>query len=283
MAKISLGGKTAENTESTNTGTAKVGATPVTPAAPKSADAPKSNVEAATEAAAPINTPVSPNLGKMSDTLEFVCALGDPSRDDVTTRVVGGKQVKDNSAKIVGYRFKSKVDITIPDCGTQSDLKSNPMSYDNINGQKQVKAGEVFDLTRFETALLLSGEDYNARATGGSLQVVACYVTKGGGKNGKGTVAKAAQESWPTCSLKGINGSVKDMKMVNVLTFTAEKRSNGTTRKTRTIVPGFEKWLPLCEEATKKSGVSRSQDVNSRNKGAESFMNMVKMKRSKGM
>lgn len=275
MAKISLGGKSADSAPATNAAPA---------AAPKSADAsPKTNIDAATEAAAPINTPVNPNLGKKSDTLEFVCALGDPSRDDVTNRVVNGKQVSDTSATIVGYRFKSKEDITIPDCGTQDDLKTNPMSFKDIDGVKQVKAGETFDLTRFETAMLLSGEDYNARATGGSLQVVACYVTKGNSKKGKGTVAKATADAWPTLSLKGINGSVKDVKMVNVLSFTAEKRPNGTTRKIRTIVPGFEKWAPLCKEAVRKPGASSASNANMRNKGAESFMNMVQAKRSKGM
>lgn len=232
-------------------------------------------VNAAAQASA---APVDEALGSKSGTIEFIAPLGDPSKDDVTQ--VGDQKIV--TPTIVGYRFRALVDMEVPECGTDSDLKSNPMSFKNIDGKKAVKAGETFDLTRFETGLLLSPAEFNGRVTGGQHEMVAAY-TSTAVKNSSGQVMKAdAVAKIPTVSLRAAaqGASIKDFKMINVLTFTKEKGENGVSIVHREIVPGFEKWLPLTERTARKSGsATPSTPKVTRNKGAEAFLRIVKSKR----
>lgn len=222
-------------------------------------------------------------LGSMSDKIEFVAALGDPSRDDVTPANPEKGIERRVDPTIVGYAFKTSVDLEIPDCGTGDDLKDNPMSYNDKNGKKMVKAGETFYLTRFETGMLLSPDEFNGKVTGGNMPVSVSY-TFYGNKNKDGslpTVTSATRIPSVTLRPTQIGQSIKDIKMIPVLTFTSEKDESGRNRKKRTIIPGFEKWAPLCKERTVAARTrSAAPKAASRNKKAAAFLEIVAGKKA---
>lgn len=176
--------------------------------------------------------------------------------------------------------------MEIPDCKTGDDFKSNRMSYVDPNGKRAVKAGEEFNLTPFETGMLLSLPEYNARATGGEVQVSVAY-TSTAKKNAKGQLQTVSNgDKIPSVALRAIgkSQSIKDIKMRHVLEFTVEKLQNGQTRKKRVLNPGYENWEPLCKEAPRRvstgsTGSGASQKA-ARNQGAASFLAIVKKKAS---
>lgn len=240
-------------------------------------------VVAAAEAAAPAAE--GAEFGAKSNMIAFVAPLGDPSRDDVTFNTVNGQREKTVTPRIVGYRFKALEAMDIPDIGTDDDFKGNPMSYkaENLGRTRHVQAGEEFDLTRFETGVLLSPPEYNGRVTGGQHEMVAAF-NFGGTKGVDGAVAKAsALAQIPTVSLRAVNGSIKDLQMIPVLKFTAEKTDKGVTRKTREILPGFEKWAPLCIETVRaSSGAGASAPKAQRNKSCDAFLQILAKKAAQG-
>ena len=124
-------------------------------AAPAAVETTKKATAAAVAAEA---TPVDVSeIGKKSGTIAFVAPLGDPSHADNTyTKGANGENIKATTAYIVGYRFKALEDMTVPECGLDKDATKNLMSYVDPNGTRQVKAGEEFNLTRFEVGMLLS-------------------------------------------------------------------------------------------------------------------------------
>ncbi len=215
-------------------------------------------------------------LGSKSDKIAFVAPLGDPSRDDVA---YDANKERDVKPVTVGYAFKALEDMTIPDCGTEDDFKKNPMSYANPDGKKQVKAGEIFYLTRFETGMLLSAPEYNARATGGDMKVVVAYQ-RAGTKSSDGAVAKVSETTAiPNVSLRAMNGSIRDVKAINVLESKNVPIEGGNgTRKTRTLNPGFEKWAPLCATNVRKPSAQPSAPKNQRNANAAAFLSIVASK-----
>lgn len=223
-------------------------------------------------------------LESKSGTIAFVAALGDPSQDDTTTKVENGKEVKIVDPTIVGYRFKALEDIEVPEIGTTDAFSINKsMDYNeaNINKTKKVKKGETFDLTKFETGVLLSPPEFNGKVTGGQLPV-SCVYTMKAKKNAKGelsTVTGAA--AVPSISLRASASgtSIKDVDMIPVLTFTKEKTEAGTVRKNRAIIKGFEKWLPLtvAKQRVSKAGGAFTPKT-ARNKGAEAFLSILNKK-----
>lgn len=226
-------------------------------------------------------------LGSKSDTVAFVAALGDPSDPDTTTVTdVGGQKDVRTVPRIVGYRFKALVDMEVPDCGTEDDLKSNKMSFvaAKKNNRRPVKAGETFDLTRFETGMLLSPIEFNGKATGGDKPVQAVYqMSKKTAADG--SIAKvSAATALPTVSLRAVTGSIMDYEMINVLNFTTEEIKNDegkvvSKRKHRTILPGFEKWAPLCNVAQRRAtSVAAKSPAAKRLSGADVFLKIVSAK-----
>lgn len=225
-------------------------------------------------------------LGSMSGAVEFVAPLGDPSHPDTTTDKEGNKTI---TPFIVGYRFKALQDIEVPECGLDKDARKNLMSYipEQKNNKKAVKAGETFDLTRFEAALLLASVEFNGAISGGDKTFIGVYQTKTMNSK-KGTVGTtSAATALPTFVLKAAGaGSIKDYEIIKVLTFVSEtvnkdKDGNPITRKKRTIVPGFEKWEPLClAQAPTKSatGGAKKTPTNRRNANAEAFLQLVARK-----
>lgn len=225
-----------------------------------------------------VNTDI---LGSKSASVAFVAALGDPSRDDITIRTVNGKETRQVGPTIVGYRFKALEDMEVPDCGTEIDLKADPMAYQNPDGRKAVKAGETFDLTRFETGLLMSPPEFNAKVTGGEMQVVCTYQVKGK-KTAEGVAKISDATQLPMVSVRIMGtGSIKDVPMVNVLNCQKTTAENGVTRKTRTPIAGFEKWASLCKETVRRTsgGATAATPAKTWNQGAKTFMNILAAKK----
>lgn len=238
---------------------------------------------AAVGAQAPIEDVKDETLGSMSDKLEFVAALGDPSRDDVTPANLEKNIPKRTDPTIVGYAFKALVDMEVPECGTGDDLKDNPMSYKDKDGVRSVKAGETFYLTRFETGMLLSRNEFNAKVTGGQMPVIVSY-TFYGQKSKDGTLPSVTSATRvPSVTLRPAQTgqSIKDIKMIPVLTFTTEQEANGRKRKKRAIIPGFEKWAPLCIERTVATrSTSGAVQKATRNKKAAAFLQIIANKKA---
>lgn len=237
----------------------------------------KAKAEAAVDATTPKYD--ADILGSKSGAIAFVAPLGDPSHPDVTsTTKPDGTVEKTTTPYIVGYRFKALEDIEVPDCGLAEDAKKNLMSYDasKVNNKRLVKAGETFDLTRFEMALLLAAPEYNARVNGEGKGFTVAYQ-KNAVRSRKGTLGEtSAATEVPTASLKADSGSIKDYQIIEVLTCEVKKLDNGVTRKERKIVAGFEKWEPLCiAQAPRTRSSSASTPKNRRNAGAEAFLQIV--------
>ena len=218
-------------------------------------------------------------LESKSNTIAFVAALGDPSREDVTPENLEKGIKRHVDPTIVGFAFKALEDMEVPDCGTPKDLKSNNMAYVDATGKKAVKAGEIFYMTRFETGLLLSPEEFNGKATGGEMPVGCTYTSKRKTTKTGVPIAASSASAVPTVSLRPLSQgmSIKDIKMIDVLTFTSETKENGQTRKQRTINPGFEKWQSLCEAATRTvtAGGSAASNQKQRSTGAVKFLEIV--------
>lgn len=254
-------------------------------AAPAKKAATAAKVEAAKTADVPVNDTPDDVFGSKSDTLIFVAALGDPSRDDITPKTVNGKEVKSTDPTIVGYAFKCTEDIEVPDFGTPKDLKKNPMDYETLQGTRKVKAGETFYMTRMETGALLSQDIYSGRATGGDMPVVVTYGSnRKVSKNGEQSAAAAGSDI-QTISLRASNpkSSIKDIKMIHVLTFTKEEGPSGRPIKKRTIVPGFEKWNSLCVTASRPRGTRTgvgARPASLRNEKAQTFMAILNKKKA---
>lgn len=229
-------------------------------------------VEAAAVATAPNYS--EEVLGSMSDAIAFVAPLGDPSHPDVVKDKDGNVI---STPYIVGYRFKALRDIEVPECGLDDDARKNLMSFKDKNGKRTVKAGEEFDLTRFEMGLLLAAPEYNCRITGEGKNFTATYqVAVVKSKNGDLGTASAALKV-PTVALKMDTGSIKDYKIIDVLSFTTDPE---TKKKIRTINPGFEKWEPLCKVQAQMSRASSGSSTpkNIRNQKADAFLQIVAKK-----
>lgn len=242
------------------------------------------------EAVAPVEAEVkeeeAKNLGLGQKDIAFVAPLGDPSNPD-TTRIKG-KDGSDLGTKvtptIVGYRFKALKDLKVPDCGTDVGLKKDLMNYVDLNRPwKAVKAGEEFDLTIFETAYLISQEDYIGSFKGGERPVRAVYQFQGR-KSKAGTVTMSSSQKTPRVSLRSLGqGSIKDQTIIEVLSFTEEKQS-GRKRKIRVINPGFEeKFGPLTVAAVPRTSGSGSthrdnSEVDAAN--AKRFLSFVHSKKT---
>lgn len=239
----------------------------------------KEKVDAVVTAEAPVSVD---GLGAKSAEIAFVACLGDPSRDDVTTiENPDGSKTKRVDPTIVGYRLKALADVEVPNCPPGDDFKNNFMSYTgDPTATRTVKAGEEFDVTKFELGMLVSRPEYNGSFTGGNTPVSAAYSLRGAkGSDGKALISASTQI--PTVTLKALKGSVKDTMMVNVLEFTKEKdATTGAIRKNRTILPGFEKFEPLCKVTARAtgSGVAKTA-ANTRSKGAETFLRIVQAKK----
>lgn len=237
--------------------------------------------QAGLTAEAPVEVP-SENVGSKSEKVAFVACLGDPSNPDTDTAT------KVVTPTIVGYRFKALEDMDVPESipAPGTSLKSNIMAYDPENiTLKHVKAGETFDLTKFETGYLAAQEEYNCIFSGNPDLPVKCAIaTKGANKDG--SPMKTQDSEVPPISLRAMKkgASVKDVAMVEVLSFVKEAQPNGTNRITRTINKGFEKFISLtltAERSGGKRGTANAPKTVTRNEKAVVFLNIVKAQSQK--
>lgn len=256
----------------------------------KEAPAAEAPVEAP---AAPVEIPEVPEdlLESMSDKIEFIASLGDPSNDDVTTKKQpDGTEQKVVTPTIVGYQFKALEDMEIPDCGLTIGFKKDAMNYDpeKMQNKRMAKAGEIINLTPFETALLLSPPEFNGKVCGGDKVLYLVYNQKSlRRKDGTlNTVSDATR--FPRAALRAEKGkSVRDYPIVNVLTYEDAVAPNGSKIKNRTIIAGFEKWDVLCQKSVRTSagGSGRTSKADGRKQyhdGASVFMSIYNAKTAKG-
>lgn len=252
----------------------------------KPASAPEAEAPVEAQAEAQVQAPVEgeaavvdSTIGTLSDKIAFVAPLGNPLRDDVTTVEVDGKKEKKITPFIVGYRMKALVDLVVPDCGTTDRFKKDYMDYNDINGKKEVKAGETFDVTPFEMAVLASDKRINRTFSGGERVAICCWSKKeltGGGKAGDVTV-----KSMPRAVLRLTEGSIKDYAMVNVCEKTIEMDENGNQKKVGKINAGFEKWAPLCKATVRTAGARAAGSKSGKavyDASAAGFMAILKSK-----
>ena len=101
-----------------------------------------------------------------SDTIQFVIALGHPGKPQ--KRVQGGQALA--SFQVVGYMFKALEDVSVP-VAKQIEGAKSVMDCE-IVGSKEIKAGETFQLTLFETGCFISRIEYGGHFTGGGDEVI---------------------------------------------------------------------------------------------------------------
>lgn len=101
-----------------------------------------------------------------SDKVEFVAAIGDPSKD--TSRVEKGQSIA--SHPVVGFQFKLLEDAEVP----FSPIKVNGKGILDVEPvqMRQHKAGEIISLNLSETARFMSQLQYGGRFTGGANPVI---------------------------------------------------------------------------------------------------------------
>ena len=231
--------------------------------------------------AAPEDVKANENLGSLRDKVAYVAALGDPSKKD-TTNVVqknGDKEVTKPiiRPRIVGYRLKILEDMQVPDCGTTAAFKSDAMNFADSYKWRQAKAGEVVDLTPYETALLLSQDEFSGSITGGEHPMTCVYNTKE--KKGVST-GEEGHTSVIRVSLRAVKGSIKDLPYVPVLECEKVVR-DGAETTIKKILPGFEKWAPFAVQAKRTSGKTAGTSANTANKMARQFTAMARERQAK--
>lgn len=227
--------------------------------------------------------------GADSDKITLVAPLGNPADPDTTSvKNADGTISKNVTSTIVGYRFVSAIDLDVPDVEPTDDLKKNLMSFnpEKVGTTRHVPAGTEFDLTKFETGMLLSEERFNGRISGGGKEIVCSYNTQTKkGSNGALQTTGAAS-AIPVISLRPVKEgtSIKDMKCIDVLSVQETVGENGQKRKIKTINPGFEKFAPLAKDAVRISGAgtrTNAPKAPERNKGAEAFLKIASMQARK--
>lgn len=233
--------------------------------------------KAAVDAQAPVEVPsaeANANLGVDADKLEFLGALVDPSQDDTIEK--DGEKV--TTGTIVGYKFKADMDLDVPNVLPGDDFKENKMSFTgDVTATVHVPAGTEFNLTKFETGVLISQERFDGRALKGDKKV-GCTYNFAMKKNAAGGVDKA--QAVPSIALKAIGAgqSIKDWTMFDVLSFTKEPIPGSTRmRKVRTLKEGYEKFAPLVKQSVRMGGkpASEKSQAATRNKNAEKFLQIV--------
>lgn len=150
--------------------TAPAGVTPPVQTATSSGDRAKAFKNHGSALIAQMSDEDRAKLGSMSNTLTFVKCAGDPQKQQ--SKTTQGKA--EPSHKVVGYLFKSSVDITVPfaplkqGCTCPTDVEERT--------DREVKAGEVFVLNNVETAMLLGRPEYSGKASGEGGKVVTLTV-----------------------------------------------------------------------------------------------------------
>ncbi len=96
--------------------------------------------------------------GSKQDKVAFVCALGDPARQQ--SRKENNANV--DSFRVVGYKFRVLEDMMVPHAPLES---ANPLSAGAIS-EVPVKAGETISLNIVETGAFICRPEFAGRFTG---------------------------------------------------------------------------------------------------------------------
>ena len=94
--------------------------------------------------------------------------------------------------------------------------------------------------------MLLSPAEFNGKITGEGKNFSVVYQGKPGSSTASTSDARVANGVLPTVAIRPETGSIKDYKIIEVLSVTTkEEEINGKVvkRKIKTINPGFEKFL----------------------------------------
>lgn len=129
--------------------------------------------------------------GSKSDKVQFICALGDPSRKQARTK----DKVSVNSYVVVGYKFKVLEDMTIMKAPYKETYKS-PFDVEQAT-PVAVKAGEIVSLNIMETAMFISKIEFAGCFNGGGKEVTLSAAA-----------AKDREQVLPILKLK--DGSIKE-------------------------------------------------------------------------
>lgn len=220
-----------------------------------------------------------PTIGSLSDKIALEAVLANPLRPDVISQKVDDKVDKVTKAFIVGYKFKALADMVVPDCGTTDQFARDYMNYADINGQKEVKAGEEFDLTPCEMAILACSKEVNKKFSGGRDVAVCCWAKKDMDK------VEVTAKTLPRAVLRLQNGSIKDYPYINVVEKREELDENGAKRVYGVPVPGYDKFASLCNKQKRSAGVraSRSSKASSAPTYDPSCARFMDVLRQKGM
>lgn len=113
------------------------------------------------------------NLGCKSDTIEFVSALGDPSKQNKRET----KQGPVKSHVVVGFALKFLEDATVPYAPFNMNYES--LMDCKVSEDRPVKKGETVYLNLYEVAKLLSRPEYSAKISGGGASyILSCTFTE---------------------------------------------------------------------------------------------------------
>lgn len=188
-------------------------------------------------------------VGTMSDKIELVASIADPSRPDKMMRKnkKTGKQQEHVIGTIVGYSFKALDDIEVPDVNTTLFYKSDLMDFveEEKNNKRQVKKGETFNLTHFETAKLLSTPEYNGDVLGGKFKAVIAYQKPSGTPKKRPDGRIALPMAYLRAAEKGT--SIRDLKQINAIDVERAEVDGKVKIASRKAKAGFEKWAPLAQ------------------------------------
>lgn len=217
-------------------------------------------------------------VGSLSAKVAFVQPLGNPLRNDTTkVKQPDGSEETKVTSFIVGYRFRALAPLDVPDCGTTAEFKKDYMNFDEaqLNNTKHVEAGEEFDLTPFETALMGSWEEFNKSFTGEGRAVVVAYAKQ----KADATVGTVPEIPRAVLRLASTQGSIKDFGILDVCEKKMVPGPDGKAIKTGEIKPGFEKWAPLCARTERRvTRTATGAKKATYDKAAKSFLDLVKSK-----
>lgn len=175
-----------------------------------------------------------------SDKVQFVIALGHPGRPQ--KRVQNGKSLE--SYQVVGYVFKALEDVTVPVAKPVEGGKS--LMDCEMVGEKQVKAGETFMLTLYETGHFISRIEYGGHFTGGGDEVI-LHAT-----------ISATHQGRPLTVLKRPSAPIKDkMELI------ADRIPGADGKNTYKCKPEYEEkfgYMFLKKKATRTLGAKKDSE-----------------------
>lgn len=235
--------------------------------------------------------------GQRSKDIGVINDLVDPSDKDVTY-IKTDKTEKDESGvekpvrethtkgRTVGYRVKNtgSEPIEFSEFGLPEGyrVKDNRLGHGDEETKSTLKPGETADLTIYETALLLSQPEFDARAEGGDQVVTASYTHN---RKTDGTESKNGSNHTFRLGVEG--GTSRDIPPVEILTYDEEEGANGNkVARNKQIKPEFKPKFDQIAASRRRRGRSTSASTtstkNQRNEGAAAFWQMHKKNAAKG-